>query len=211
MTKEHEAHVAMTSGTEGKLISMANAAAKSASEALAKLSQRRVTISVASVEIKPVQRVFPGILPETVVAGVYLPATGDIKGASLLVFTEDAAFLVCDMLLMKEEGTTRKLTEVDISALTEAGRILCGSFLTVLSNTMRIKIVEHVPSFSLDMFGAVVDVLIAEMVQIPTEALVIQMRFAFDHARVAGPILFILGIQDLETVLKAVDTIKRGA
>jgi chemotaxis protein CheC len=117
---------------------------------------------------------------------------------------------MCNTLLDKQNAV-HGLDQLDRSTLMEVGNILCGSFLTVLSNTMRVKIVEHAPSFSLDMFGAVVDVLIAEMVLMPTEALVIQMRFAFEHARVAGPVLFILGIQDLQTVLEAVDTIKRGA
>lgn len=190
---------------EQKLTRMTDKAAKRASQALTTLSGEKVSVEVSKVEITKVQREFPGIEPETIVAGIYLPITGEVKGASLLIFPEKIAYTLCDVLVRRKAGTTRKLTELDKSALKEVGNIICGSFLTVFSNVLKIKIIEHVPQFSFDMFGAVVDVIIAEFAQRAEEALVIEVRFVFEHAKIRGYVVLIFGLEEMKAIVKALE------
>lgn len=188
---------------QAKLTKMTDEAAKFASKALSKLSGEKVTVEVSKVEITKIQRKFPDIEPETIVAGIYLPITGEVKGASLLIFPEKIAYTLCDVLVKRKPGTTRKLTELDKSALKEVGNIICGSFLTVFSNTLKIKIVENVPSLSFDMFGAVVDVIIAEFAQKAQESLVIEVKFVFEHANIKGYVVLIFGLEEMKAIMKA--------
>lgn len=190
---------------EQKLTKMTDEAAKNASKALTKLCGEKVTVEVSKAEITTIQRKFPDIEPETIVAGIYLPITGEVKGASLLIFPEKIAYTLCDVLVRREPGTTRKLTELDKSALKEVGNIICGSFLTVFSNTLKVKIVEHVPSFSFDMFGAVVDVIIAEFAQKAEDALVIEVKFVFEHANIKGYVVLIFGLEEMKVIMKALE------
>ena len=86
-----------------KLIKMTDKAAKFASAALSKLSDEKVTVEVSNTEIVKVHRQFLDIDPEAIVAGIYLPVTGDVKGAALLVFPEQIAYALCDVLVKRNE------------------------------------------------------------------------------------------------------------
>lgn len=189
----------------GILVKMINEAARDASKALTKLSGEKVAVEVSKAEVTKIQRKYPGIEPETIVAGIYLPVTGDIKGASLLIFPEKIAYELCDVLVKREPGTTRKLTELDKSALKEVGNIICGSFLTVFSNTLKVKIIEHVPEFSFDMFGAVVDVIIANFAQRAEDALVIEVKFVFEHAKIKGYVVLVFGLEQMKAIIKVLE------
>lgn len=186
-----------------RLIKMTNEAAENASAALSKLSSEKVTVEVTRIEITKVQAKFLDIEPETIVAVVYLPITGEVKGAALLIFPEKIAYTLCDVLVKREPGITHKFTELDKSALKETGNIICGSFLTVFANTLKVKIIEHVPEFSLDMFGAVVDVIIAEFAQRAEEALAIEINFVFEKANIKGDLVLIFGLEEMKAIIKA--------
>ena len=195
----------MSDTMEQKLARMTNEAARSASRALAKLSGEKVAVVVSKTEITKIQRRFPDIEPETIVAGIYLPITGDVKGASLLIFPEKIACDLCDMLVKRKPGTTRKLTELDKSALKEVGNIVCGSFLTVFSNTLKAKLIGDVPSLSLDMFGAVVDVIVTGFAKKVEDVLVIEVRFVFEKADIKGYIALIFEFEQMKAIMKALE------
>ena len=101
-----------------KLQQINKQAAANASRALSKMIDRPVSIEINKAEVKEVEKLSPIIGPEEIVAGIYLPIAGDVKGASLLIFPQKTSFALCDLLVRREPGTTRKLTEFDESAIT---------------------------------------------------------------------------------------------
>ena len=148
-----------------KLQEINNQAALNASGALSKLIDRQVKMNITMADVRKVEELSPVIGPEEIVAGVYLPVTGEITGAALLIFPKESSFSLSDLLVRREPGTTRKLTGLDKSALKELGNIVCGSYLTVLSNALQVKIIGQAPSFSFDMFGAIVSQIITVFAQ----------------------------------------------
>ena len=70
---------------------------------------------------------------------------------------------------------------------------------------LEIKIVEHVPSLSFDMFGAVVDVIIAEFAQKAQDALVIEVKFVFEHADIKGYVVLIFGLEEMKAIIEALE------
>jgi len=102
----------------------------------------------------------------------------------------------------RESGTTHKLNELDKSALMEVGNILCGNFLTVLSNALKIKIVENVPCFSLDMYGAIMEQIVAQFANSAEEALVVEVKFHFEYADIKGYIVLIFGFEHMAALVK---------
>jgi len=187
------------------LSKMINEAAEKASLALLKLSGERVSVDFAKVTVGKIQAAFSHIDPELIVAGIYLPITGDVKGASILVFPKKIAYILCDELNGRKIGTTRQLSELDKSALKEVGNILCGNLLTVLSNTLKIKIVENVPEFSFDMFGAVVDQIVVQFVQKTEDVLLVEITFGFEHVEIKGHLLLLFGVEEMKLIIDTLE------
>ena len=105
-----------------KLCEINEQASVKASQALSKLIDRVVEVEISKAEVKRVENLSPLIGAEEVVVGIYLPVTGDISGAALLIFPKEAAFILSDLLVKRESGTTRKLTPLDEFALKEVGK-----------------------------------------------------------------------------------------
>lgn len=186
---------------ENKLQEVNEQASANASEALSKLIDRRVDVEISRAEVKRVEDLSPIISPEEMVAGIYLPVTGDINGAALLIFPKETAFILSDLLVKKEPGTTHKLTELDKSALKEVGNIISGNYLTVLANVLQIKIIEHIPNFSFDMFGAIVSQIITDFAQKTNKALVIEIEFTFKPETFKGYFLLLFEVEQFKAVL----------
>jgi chemotaxis protein CheC len=172
-------------------------AALNASKALSKLVDQQVSVDICEVAVKKVEGLNPIIGPEEIIAGIYLPVTGDIQGASLLIFPKETAFTLSDLLIKREPGTTRKLTELDESALKEVGNIISGNYFTILSNMLQVDIIEHIPNFSFDMFGAIISQIIVKFAQKAEKALVIEIEFNFKSLTLKGHFLILLRVEDL--------------
>ena len=186
---------------ENKLHEVNEQAAVNASEALSKLIDRQVEVEISKTEVKKVEDLSPLIGPEEMVAGIYFPVTGDINGAALLIFPKETAFVLSDLLVKREPGTTHKLTELDKSALKEMGNIISGNYLTVLTNVLQIKIIEHIPNFSFDMFGAIVSQIITDFAQKTEKALVIEIEFTFKPETFKGYFLLLFEVEQFKAML----------
>ncbi len=187
-----------------KLEQINKEAADKASAALSKLIDGPVDVAISKVNVKKVESLSTLIGIEDMVAGVYLPVTGDIKGAALLIFPKETAFILSDLLVKRPPGTTRNLTHLDESALKEVGNIISGNYLTVLSNTLQIKVVEHLPNFSFDMFGAIVSQIITEFAQKTENALVIEIEFIFKPETLKGYFLLLFEIEQFKAMLGSI-------
>jgi len=186
---------------KNKLLEISKQAALSASRALSKLIGKPAKIEILNVNVKSVEALNPIIEPEEMVAGIYLPVTGTVKGASLLIFPKETAFTLSDLLVRREPGATRKLTELDESALKEVGNILSGNYFTTFSNMLQVKIIEHIPQFSFDMFGAILSQIISDFAHEAEKALVIEMEFTFKPIRLKGYFLLLLRMDEINAIL----------
>ena len=137
---------------------------------------------------------------EEIVAGVYLPVTGELKGAALLAFPRDTAFSLCDALLKKPPGQIRKLSWIDKAALKESGNIITGKYLAAFSNILKIKIIEHIPNFSFTMFGAMLEQVINAFAKEAREALIIEVQFIFQPKELKGYFLLLFKIEDMKKI-----------
>ena len=176
-------------------------AAANASNGLSKLIDRQVRVEATKTKVKKLEDLSPFSDPEELVAGVYLPVTGDISGGTLLVLPKDSAFVLSDLLVKREPGTTRTLTKLDISALKEVGNIICGNYLAVLANVLQIRLIEHVPDFSLEMFGAMLSQIVANFAREVDRALVVEIEFTIKPETLRGYLLLLLQVEQLEAVL----------
>ena len=135
---------------------VANIGAGHAATALSTLTNRRIMITVPEVRISRLEEVAE-ILghPDDVVAAVLMHMMGDLTGRTLVLFPEQSARHLCDILLRKPIGTTRSYGEMEQSGLKEVGNILSSAYLNALSDFMGMMLVPSVPSLAIDLAGAV--------------------------------------------------------
>ena len=189
----------------GKLQEINKHAALNASRALSKLIDRPVDVRVSEARVKKVEELASIIGPEEIVVGIHLPVTGDIEGAALLIFPEETAFTLCDLLVKREPGTTRRLSGLDRSALKEVGNIISGSYLAVFSNMLQVKTIEHIPSLSFDMFGAIASQMITNFAQKAGKALVTDIEFIFKPVALKGYFFLFFLLEQIDVVLGSLE------
>lgn len=188
---------------QNKMLRINEKAALNASEALSKLIDSRISIRIPGVEVKEISKLSSTIFQEEIVVGIYLPITGDLTGAALLVFPEQTAYELSDILVKRKPGTTRKLSELDKSALKEVGNILSGNYLAVISNLLKIKIIEHVPNFSFGMFGAIMSQVASKFAQEAEKALAVEIEFIFESMKLKGFFYLLFTLDKLNAILES--------
>lgn len=116
---------------------------------------------------------------------------------------ENAGFLVDD-LMHRPHGTTQQFDEMDISALKEVGNILTGSYLNAFFHFTNISMIPSIPSFALDMAGAILNVVLLQLGQMGDFALVIETNLFADDDSVNGHFFLVPDPGSLSTIVKAV-------
>lgn len=148
-----------------------------AATAMSQLTNRRIMISVPKVRriaYADVPAMLAGLGDH--VAVVSMRMLGDLTGKSLLVFGENDAGRLCDLILRREPGPPRALGDLEQSGLKEVGNIVCSAYLTALSNFMGMMLLPSVPGLTVGRIEAA----IAATVD-PTEA-DIDLVFCVDTA-----------------------------
>ena len=149
------------------------------SGALAKSTYKRAIVDIVNPNLKKLEEFRPTIGLNEEGAGVCLAFNGEMKGIALLLFSQETALNLADLLIKREVGTTGQLTELDKSALEELGNIICGTYLATFSNQTGTKIVQHAPQFSFDMLGSILEQTITKFAQRPEKVLAIETEFNF--------------------------------
>lgn len=177
------------------------------SKAMSKFVNADVNIDIAKVNINLNELPYDLFEKDTKVVSVSLPISGDLEGLSILIFPDIAARRLCDLLLKKEEGTTKVLSDFDISALNETANILCGNYLTVVANKLKCKITGRLPELTQDMFGKTVEQLIEYHKKSSNKAIAIAITFNFNlKARVFySKFLIAFSVKNLTSLLEVLD------
>lgn len=151
---------------------------RDASLGLSAMTTGSITLDRPNIACLPLS-IVPNVAggPAAVVVAVYLGITGDMSGHLMLLFSEESARQVVDILCGYPAGTVRELDPMAHSALAEAANI-CGShFLNALSNHTGLTIIPTAPSVVTDMAGAILQTVVADLFLGGDEALVVETGF----------------------------------
>lgn len=158
-----------------------NIGAGNATTALAQLINTKIDMSVPQVSLVPFNRIADTIgSEETVLVGILLGLEGDISGMMMFLLQEKSAHNLVNILMGNPEATEGKFDEMEMSALSEIGNIIAGSYLSALAGLTNMTIVASVPSLSVDMAGALLSVPAIEYGKIGDKVLLIQTQFGED-------------------------------
>lgn len=136
---------------------VANIGAGHAATALSQMTGGTIMISVPTINVAALEDVPPQIsAPEEPVAAVLMNMMGDLTGRTLLVFPKQTAKRLAELMLRRPLGDPEgDLSELEQSAIKEAGNILSGAYMNALSDFMGLMLLNSPPSLAIDMSTAV--------------------------------------------------------
>lgn len=135
---------------------VANIGAGHAATALSQLTGSTIMISVPTFRVARLEDVGEGIKePEEPVAAVLMHMLGDLTGRTLLVFPRQTAIRLAEMMLRRPPGSCQAMSELEQSAIKEAGNIISGAYMNALSDFLGLMLLPSPPSLAVDMSSAV--------------------------------------------------------
>lgn len=134
-----------------------------AATALSTLLGKEVRIAMPEVRIMEYNEAIDWIGgPEVITAGVMVRLGGEMSGIMIAVQQMEFVNVLLDSMVGKSIQSYEELDDIDFSALTEAGNIMISTFISALSSLSGVGLSVTVPSFCVDMQGAILAVPMAE-------------------------------------------------
>jgi chemotaxis protein CheC len=186
---------------------VANIGAGHAATALSTMTGGTIMINVPTLSVTAIEEVSAqGLRPEEPVAAVMMHMLGDLSGQTLLLFAEDAAMRLSELMLRRPSGASKSLGELEQSAIKEAGNILSGAYMNALSDFMGLILLPSPPSLALDMAGAVLSTARSQFTSDRDMAFCVESEFYLkdrdEHLR--GLFLLLPDDPSLKAILRAV-------
>jgi chemotaxis protein CheC len=100
------------------------------------------------------------------------------------------------------------LQEIDYSALEEIGNILTSAYLGAVSQLLNITLIPSVPGLFLDVADSVREQIFRDLVEVKTEALLVETEFTESISSIKGSFFLLL---DEESVHKVIDAATESA
>ncbi len=181
---------------------MGNIGAGNAATALSQLISEKIEISVPAVKVVPLANLSYELGgPERLVYVVYLEVLREMHGTMLTIFSLESADFLTKRLLGEDVVDTT--TEIAQSALKEVGSILCGSYLSALTQVVGMNAVASVPSMANDMLGAMLDFILVEIGQTADEIFLIDVELFVSDTRLECSQLYLPKPETLDAVIAA--------
>jgi chemotaxis protein CheC len=190
---------------------VANIGAGHAATALSQMIGETIMISVPMINIARLEEVPPQVAaPDEPVAAVLMHMLGDLTGRTLLVFPRRTAHRLASLLLRRPpdgaDADSKEFSEMDQSAIKEAGNILSSAYMTALSDFMGMMLLPSPPSLAVDMSDAV---LTTTYLQFGTDrdlVFCVESEFLMDDTaeKLRGFFLLLPDPASLQAILKAI-------
>jgi len=139
---------------------------------------------------------------EQVVTAVFLRVVGEVPGNMFFIITLESSKRLLNRLLGMDIGADG-FTELEMSALAEIGNILAGSYLTSLSDFIKLNLQPTVPSLAIDMAGAILSYGMLQYGQMGDQALLIDTTFMEGNEEVEGHFFLIPDPESIERIFHA--------
>ncbi|AYD40725.1 chemotaxis protein CheC [Clostridium fermenticellae] len=171
-----------------------------AATALSQLINKKVDMTVPSVNVVPFDDIFSSIGGDEIAVGVIVRVLGDTPGNILFIFEKDIALNLVELLIGKREDY---LSEMGNSVICEIGNIISSSYMNAIAKFTGLSITPSVPAVTYDMLGAILSTTFIESGQFDDYVLDIETIFEQDNAAINGHFYYIPMPGSLEKMLNA--------
>lgn len=138
--------------------------------------------------------------PDVTSVGIYLTASGSANGHLMLVYDPRTACAFVDLLMGQPANATVALGELERSALGEMGNIIGSFFLSALADETGLNLRPSPPAVLMDMAGALLDIVAADILLTQDEAFVAEATFHTADRDIAG-MFFVIPSEGLVNAL----------
>ncbi len=187
---------------------VANIGAGHAATALSQLTGKRIWVDAPRIQAVRVEDVgeITGSCDE-VVAAVVMQVLGDLAGRTIQVFPERTACRLAGILLGREDIVFPDgFSDIEKSALNEAGNILGAAYLNALSDFLGMLLLTSVPALAIDLAAAVLTSSSIGVVASSDHLICIDTIFRMDEDEevLKGHFLLIPDPDSLQVILRAI-------
>lgn len=156
----------------------ANIGAGHAATALAQLTDSPIMISVPTVTFNGHDALATQLrtVPQPV-AAVVMGMLGQLTGKTALVFPRPTVVRLAELMLRRPFGSCQVLSELEASAIREAGNILGGAYMNALSDFLGLLLLPSPPLLVIDNVEAVMDHVVAGVTAPDTPVLCVETAF----------------------------------
>jgi len=182
-----------------------NIGAGNAATALSQILQSDVNLKIPTVHVLTVPQI-PSILidPSLPVVCVRMGMVGDIAGELFFIVPNEQKVKLTRLVewaipVPKNGGTT-----IDLSALTEVGNIVAGSYLTAVHDFCKLSIYHTVPTLAIDMVQSLLDESLIALSRQAQVIFAIENEFTVDEHRVRTLFLLIPSAESIKTLVNSI-------
>lgn len=180
-----------------------NIGAGNATTAMASMLGVRIDMEVPKVELLTFQELGSAICPEDEsIVGIYLEVSEDISGSMMFLMKLHSAHYLVNRLMGRSTDYDQEFDEMDMSALTEIGNIIAGSYLSALSSMTQLTIAPSVPYLAIDMAAAILSVPAIQFGQYGDNALLITTEFG-DEVMIDGYFILLPDLESYDKILQS--------
>jgi chemotaxis protein CheC len=169
-----------------------NIGAGHAATALSRLVDKPIDMGVPAVRMLAFDEIADQVGgSEQVVIATFLRVEGDAPGNLFFIMKPHAAKRLLRYLAGLQVGSEDEYSEMELSALSEIGNILAGSYLSSLADFTGLFMTPTVPALAIDMAGAILSFGLLQFGQMGDGALLIDTTFLEGDEEVEGQFFLI--------------------
>ncbi len=147
---------------------------------------------------------------EAVRVGVLVQTGGDVNGIFMFLISELFAETMLEKLLGEPVTADQIFDELNVSAISEVGNIMCCSYINALSALMNLSIEVSVPEVSRDMIGSLLSVPIIYFADHSDDLLLIEDRYFINDQTIVSHVLFLPDMKSLKRIFGALGEMYGG-
>lgn len=156
----------------------ANIGAGHAATALSQMTGSTIMINVPDISMGSIEDLPTHFADaEEPVTAVTMNMLGDLSGRTLLVFPKPTVMRLAELMLRRPVGSSVVLSELETSAIKEAGNILSGAYMNALSDFLGMLLLPSPPTMVVDMSNAVLTSAFSEFSVDPETILCVESEF----------------------------------
>lgn len=180
-----------------------NIGAGNAATSLSQMLNTVVDMTVPSVRILNIDDAASALGgPENVVIGILSKLYGDIEGIMMFIIEQDFAKTALTSLLGAKEVSCDKLTEMELSAISEIGNIMISAYSGSISTLSQLVMKTSVPAITVDMVGAILSVPAIEMSSVSDHIIFIEDDFLSGDKDVSANMMLVPTMESLNRLMQ---------
>ncbi|MGA9138616.1 MAG: chemotaxis protein CheC [Methanocella sp.] len=184
-----------------------------AATSLSMMIGQEIEMCVPDLEVVQLSEVSQFIEPDGPAVGLYfllLDGNASPNGHIYLIFPEDSAKRMSDILLAREIGTTKAITGEERSALMEVGNILISSFGDASAGLLGATMLPSPPTYRFGMARKLIEGIATKVGKPTSRAIVFKTALNDTTHQVKGYIVLLPEPETLDDILKLLEEKTHG-